>query len=216
MCARSNRSGRLPEPGRPSLARPSSKEAYLSFLCLRTKVASAFFNASFCGVSSSDSVSDSNAEIAFPGKVSVFCGGVFSAILPTCTLIRITVTCHPRLSNASCSFGNCCLSFAARAALGVATTSWSFSNERTEQASKSAGRIAEQSFCNAMRRATAGKSVAIRSFARRKSVTAVTLLPGFRMLRLDCDRCCEVINEDGRSMLKPYHIAPAMDESEEW
>ncbi len=124
---------------------------------------------SLCGFLSSDFSSSSRAPTALPDRAMRFSCFVFTATWPTCTLRRIELTCHPRFSRLSRNLGRVCFSFAASAALGTDSTSWSDSNSSTSHALNSSGRMAAQSFCSAAMRATVGKRLAILSCAFRKS-----------------------------------------------
>ncbi len=129
----------------------------------------AAFSASLRGEFSSVLPSSASAETARTGKLNCLEGTDLTRFFVTCTLRRIALTCQPRFNKLSCSFGSCCFSFAASAALGVDSTSCPASNISIEQASNIAGRVAEQSFCNAAIRVTVGRIDAILSCARKKS-----------------------------------------------
>lgn len=83
----------------------------------------AALSARFFGKSGSAAPSSANAEVAIGGNT----GGATRSSLRggrvTCTFNRIEVTCQPCEIKNSCNFGNCCFSFAAKAAFGVDSTS---------------------------------------------------------------------------------------------
>ena len=115
--------------------------------------------------------------MAFSGKTSARVCTMGAMLLMTCTFSLMPEICQPFLSSSPCSFGNCCLSLAASAAFGVASTSWPPSNCRMSQCSNIAGKALAQSFCRAARRVTVGIREAIVALPRRKSVAPVTAGP---------------------------------------
>jgi hypothetical protein len=124
---------------------------------------------SFCGVSGSASPNCSNASTAIGGSSSVRIstrGGIARA---TWTFKRIDSACQPRCCSVACSLGSCCLSRAASADDGTASTSTPSWNDSTSQLPNMLGNAPAQSFCRRAIRVAAGRRLARRSFLRRKS-----------------------------------------------